>query len=34
LVKPLGVDLTDPDFWAKGIQLVDELVREAEELAG
>jgi oligoendopeptidase F len=34
LVKPLGVDLTDPGFWGKGLQMLDDLVSEAEELAG
>jgi oligoendopeptidase F len=33
LVKPLGVDLTDPDFWGKGLQMLDDLVSEAEELS-
>ena len=34
LVNPLGVDLTDPGFWGKGLQMLDDLVSEAEELAG
>ncbi len=34
IVKPLGVDLTDPGFWDKGLQMFDNLVIEAEELAG
>jgi oligoendopeptidase F len=34
IVKPLGVDLTDPGFWDKGLQMFDDLVTEAEELAG
>ena len=33
LVKPLGVDLTDPDFWTHGLSLLEEMVRQAEELA-
>jgi oligoendopeptidase F len=33
LVKPLGVDLADPGFWAQGLALLDELVRRAEDLA-
>jgi oligoendopeptidase F len=33
LVQPLGVDLTDPGFWDKGLQMLDDLVSEAEELA-
>jgi oligoendopeptidase F len=34
LVRPLGVDLTDPGFWDKGLQMLDDMVTEAEELAG
>lgn len=34
LVQPLGVDLTDPGFWDKGLQMLDDMVGEAEELAG
>jgi oligoendopeptidase F len=34
LVKPLGVDLTDPGFWGKGIEMLDDMVSEAEDLAG
>lgn len=34
LVRPLGVDLTDPGFWGKGLQMLDDMVSEAEELAG
>ena len=33
VVKPLGVDLRDPGFWKNGLGLLDDLVREAEELA-
>ena len=33
IVRPLGVDLTDPTFWQKGLQILDDLVVEAEELA-
>jgi len=33
LVKPLGVDLTDPDFWTNGLSLVEQMVEQAEELA-
>jgi oligoendopeptidase F len=29
----VGVDLTDPNFWSAGLQVVDELVSEAESLA-
>lgn len=34
IVKPMGVDLTDPNFWTHGLQILDEMVREAETLAG
>ena len=34
LVEPLGVDLTDPNFWGKGFQMLDAMVSEAEELSG
>lgn len=33
LVAKLGVDLTDPTFWQQGLQAIDSLVTEAEELA-
>jgi oligoendopeptidase F len=33
IMRPLGVDLTDPGFWNKGLQMLDDLVGEAEELA-
>ena len=33
LVKPLGVDLADPGFWAQGLGLMDKMVHQAEELA-
>jgi oligoendopeptidase F len=34
IVKPLGIDLTDLKFWEHGLQLLDDMVREAESLAG
>ena len=34
IVKPLGVDLTDPGFWREGLGILAGLVAEAEELAG
>jgi oligoendopeptidase F len=34
LLQPLGVDLSDPGFWNKGLQMLDDMVSEAEELAG
>jgi oligoendopeptidase F len=33
IVRPLGVDLTDPAFWSHGLGLVDDLVKQAEALA-
>jgi oligoendopeptidase F len=34
MVKPLGVDLADPAFWARGLALLEEMVLQAEQLAG
>jgi oligoendopeptidase F len=33
VVKPLGVDLTDPTFWNNGLQILSDMVAEAERLA-
>jgi oligoendopeptidase F len=33
IVKPLGVDLTDLNFWHNGLQLLDDMVSDAEKLA-
>ena len=33
IVKPLGVDLTAPDFWHRGLDLLSEMVDRAEKLA-
>jgi oligoendopeptidase F len=33
IMRPLGVDLTDPGFWNKGLQMLDDMVSEAEHLA-
>ena len=33
IVKPLGVDLTDPGFWGNGLDILEGLVAEAEALA-
>ncbi|MCX6032861.1 MAG: M3 family oligoendopeptidase [Chloroflexi bacterium] len=33
IVKPLGVDLTDPGFWSNGLQILADMVTEAERLA-
>ena len=34
IVGRLGVDLADPGFWAQGLALLEEMVGQAEELAG
>ncbi|MBY0232092.1 MAG: M3 family oligoendopeptidase [Gemmataceae bacterium] len=34
LVAALGVDVTDPAFWGLGLSLLDDMVAEAERLAG
>ncbi|MGQ9491038.1 MAG: M3 family oligoendopeptidase [Anaerolineae bacterium] len=34
IVAPLGADLTDPAFWRGGLRILEDLVLEAEELAG
>ncbi len=34
IVRPLGVDLTDPGFWGNGVRILEDLVVEAEGLAG
>ena len=34
LVKRVGMDITDPDFWTKGLDIVDGMVKEVERLAG
>ena len=33
IVKPLGVDLTDPHFWHRGLDILDAQVTQAEALA-
>jgi len=33
IMQPLGVDLTDPGFWDRGLAMVEQMVEEAEELA-
>jgi oligoendopeptidase F len=29
----LGIDVTDPKFWELGLGLLDDMVKEAEQLA-
>lgn len=33
LVKPLGMDISDPSFWNKGLSLLEAMVTEADSLA-
>jgi oligoendopeptidase F len=33
LLSRLGVDITDPAFWGEGLQLLDDMVTDAERLA-
>ncbi len=33
IVKPLGVDLTNPDFWQRGLNILDNMVSESERMA-
>ncbi len=30
LLRPFGIDLSDPHFWSRGIDIIDSLVKEAE----
>ena len=34
IVRPLGIDLSDPGFWTEGLDLLEEMVAEAERLSG
>lgn len=33
LAKIVGLDITDPGFWASGLEIIDGLLKEAEQLA-
>jgi oligoendopeptidase F len=33
LLESFGIDLHDPDFWHQGLNVIDDMVREIEELA-
>jgi oligoendopeptidase F len=33
IMKPLGVDLTDAQFWNEGLNILEGMVNDAEELA-
>ncbi len=32
LLKPFGIDLADPQFWSRGLQFIDSLLTQAEEI--
>jgi oligoendopeptidase F len=34
LLAPFGCDINDPSFWSVGLQAIEELLQEAEALAG
>lgn len=34
LVRRIGMDITDPGFWDSGLQILDRMVSEVEQLAG
>ena len=33
LLEPFGIDLHDPDFWNQGLDMIDQMVGQVEELA-
>jgi oligoendopeptidase F len=33
LVRRLGMDITDPDFWDAGLRILEGMVTQVEELA-
>jgi oligoendopeptidase F len=33
VLAPMGVDLTDPNFWQEGLREIEEMVNQAEQLA-
>ena len=32
LLKPFGLDASDPSFWKKGLDLISEMIDQLEEL--
>jgi oligoendopeptidase F len=32
LLAPFGLDASDPDFWAKGLSVIEGLIDELEEI--
>jgi len=33
LLESFGIDLHDPNFWHQGLNVIDDMVKEIEELA-
>jgi oligoendopeptidase F len=33
IVRPMGIDLTDASFWRHGLNILDDMVKDAEQLA-
>lgn len=33
LLAPLGIDIREPTFWKKGVEFIDDMVKQAESLA-
>lgn len=33
MIRGMGVDLTDPDFWSTGLSMTEEMIRQAEMLS-
>ena len=34
LLEPFGIDISQKDFWLKGLKIIDNMVKEAEDIAG
>ena len=34
LVRSVGMDITDPGFWDAGLQILEDMVSQVEQLAG
>ncbi|MFO8240525.1 MAG: hypothetical protein R6T90_05975 [Dissulfuribacterales bacterium] len=32
LLKSFGIDLHNPDFWQQGLHVIDDMVKEIEQL--
>ena len=33
LIRPVGINLDDPDFWSGGVRILGDMVSQAETLA-